>query len=70
MSCYLDQKKKQIETNKKSSWCDITRCVVSSLPTPLPLPDDREEPQLVTLMLELVKIGIQKTGPRCIVSIW
>ena len=63
-------KKKQIETNKKGSWCDITRCVVPSLPTPLPLPDDREQPQLVTLMLELVKIGIQKTEPRCIVSIW
>ena len=37
-------KRKQMETTKKDSWCDITWCVVP-LPKPLLLPDGHEQPQ-------------------------
>ena len=36
--------RKQMETMKKESWCDITWCVVP-LPKPLLLPDGHEQPQ-------------------------
>ena len=70
--CPVILTKKKTNRNKQKgqlTWY-YNRGVAPALPTLLLLPDDCEQPQLVSLMLELVKIGLQKTGPRCIVYIW